>query len=135
MAQKFIDAYGHETVELNGPALASGAAGTTVAGTIVPVAAGAGTGSSVTGVTANDRRGSFGLTTAGSPAAGVQINVYFYWPYAVAPAAVLVNLYDLSDTTSPVVSSAAAVTAAGFSIISAALTTAKNYVIDYVVLV
>lgn len=133
MATKFVDAYGHEVPELGGPSLAAAASGT-VAGTIVP-AAGAGVGATVTGVVANDRRGSFGLTTAGTPAAGVQLNVYFFWPYATAPAAVIVNLYDVTDTTAPVISSAAAVSAAGFSIISQVLTTAKNYVVDYVVLV
>lgn len=133
MAQKFIDAYGHEVPDLGGPALAAAASGTT-AGTIVP-AAGAGTGATVTGVVANDRRGSFGLTTAGSPAAGVNCNVYFFWPYAAAPAAVLVNIYDVTDVTAPVACDAAAVTAAGFSIVSAVLTTAKSYLINYVVLV
>lgn len=134
MAVKFVDANGHEVPDLNGPALASAASGT-VAGTIAPVSAGAGVGSTVTGVVANDRRGSFGLSTLGTPAAGVIVNVNFANAYAAAPAAVLVNLYDFTDTTTPVACDTAAVTAAGFAIISAALTTAKAYVVNYVVLV
>lgn len=135
MSVKWVDANGHEVPDLAGPALASAATGTTTQGTVSPLAAGAGVGSSVSGVVANDRRGSFGLTSAGTPAAGVIANVIFANPYAAAPAAVLVNIYDVTDSTAPVAADSAAVTAAGFSIIAAALTTAKNYVVNYVVLV
>lgn len=135
MSVKWVDANGHEVPDLNGPSLAVGTTGTTTQGTISPLAAGAGVGSSVSGVVANDRRGSFGLTSAGTPAAGVIANVIFANPYAAAPAAVLVNIYDVTDTTAPVACDAAAVTAAGFSIIAAALTTAKAYLVNYVVLV
>ena len=135
MAVKFVDANGHEVPDLNGPSLAAAATGTTTLGTVSPLASGAGVGSSVTGVVANDRRGSFGITSAGTPAAGVIANIIFANAYAAAPAAVLVNIYDVTDTTAPVACDSAAVTAAGFSIISAALTTAKNYVVNYVVLV
>jgi hypothetical protein len=135
MAVKWIDALGHEVPDLNGPSLAAGTTGTTTLGTIAPLAAGAGVGSAVSGVVANDRRGSFGLTAAGTPAAGVCANVIFANPYAAAPAAVLVNIYDVTDTTAPVACDAAAVTAAGFSIVSAVLTASKAYLVNYVVLV
>lgn len=133
MAVKWVDALGHENVDLNGTALTASTTGTTVAGTIVPVAAGAGTGSAVSGVTANDRRGSFGLTAAGSPAAGAVANVFFNWPYPAAPAAVVCNIVDTTDSTAPITCGVGNVSAAGFTIYAAALTTAKAYTVNYVV--
>lgn len=135
MAVKFVDANGHEVPDLNGAPLVAAATGTSAAGTVTPLAAGSGVGSTITGVTANDRRGSFAINASGTPAAGVIANVWFAQPYAQIPAAVVVNLYDVTDTTTPVACDAAAVTAAGFSIISAVLTTAKSYVLNFVVLV
>lgn len=133
MAVKWTDALGHDNVDNNGPALTASTTGTTVAGTVVPVAAGAGAGSSVTGVTANDRRGSFGITTAGTPAAGAVANVFFYWPYPAAPVAVVANIYDTTDSTAPVACGAGNVSAAGFTLYTAVLTTAKSYTVNYVV--
>lgn len=126
------DAYNHQSVA-PGTTYATGATGTTVAGTVVPVAAGAGTGSStalITGATPNDTRGQFNLVTAGSPAAGAVAAVNFSAPYSKLPGSVIVTIYNVTDST-VVAASASSVTAAGFNISTVALTTAKTYQINY----
>lgn len=133
MAVKFVDASGHEAPELAGTALVAGLTGSTTAGTISPLAAGAGAGSTVTAPVGNDRRGSFALNAAGTPAAGVVAVVLFATPYAAAPAAVNVSAYNVTDTTASITVGAAAITASGFSIVSTIPTTAKSYLINYVV--
>lgn len=130
-----FDAYDHQSVA-PGTTYTTGATGTTVAGTVVPVAAGAGTGSStalITGATPNDTRGQFNLVTAGSPAAGAVAAVNFSAPYSKLPGAVVVTIYNVTDST-VVAASASSVTISGFNISSVALTTGKTYQINYSVI-
>lgn len=132
MAYATYDYYNHQ-VPAPGASYTTGATGTTVAGTVVPVAAGAGAGSStalITGATPNDTRGQFNLVTAGSPAAGAVAAVNFSAPYSKLPGSVVVTLYNVTDST-VVAASASSVTAAGFNISSVALTTAKTYQVNY----
>lgn len=132
MSNVTFDYYNHQSVA-PGATYTTGATGTTAAGTVVPVAAGAGTGSStalITGATPNDTRGQFNLVTAGSPAAGAVAAVNFAAPYTKIPGSVIVTIFNLTDTT-VANASAASVTAAGFNIVSTALTTGKTYQINY----
>lgn len=136
MAVSSFDVYNHASVA-PGTAYATGATGTTVAGTIVPVAAGAGTGSSValiTGINCNDTRGTFSLVTAGSPAAGAVCSVFFTNPYAAIPGAVQVQAFDTSGTPVGILVGASSVTQTGFSVVAGALTTAHTITITYEVI-
>jgi len=127
------DALNHPT-PLPGAALTAAAAGTSAAGTIIPVNAGAGAGSAVA-VNAphvpTDSGGRFQLTAAGTPAAGVVAQVFFTGAFGSAP---IVNV-EITDTTAspnlPVVASAEATTT-GFTVCcSAALTAAHVYDVVY----
>lgn len=141
--QTFIDANGHQVPDLNGAALTAGAVSTTAAGTIAGTTS-AGAAPTVTipaaaGIPApNDRRGQFLLnpvTGGGSQAAGKVASVFFAQPYAAPPSAVLVSIVNQTDGTAPVTVSANNITAAGFDIYSTVLTTAKAYLVNYVVVV
>lgn len=106
--------------------------GTGVAPTPAAVAAGAGTGSSVSGFKGHDLGGSFVLTTAGTPAAGVVATITFGTALAAAPVSVVVTAVD--TTGSPILAvnmGAGTFTTTGFSIASVALTTAHTYLISY----
>lgn len=119
------------------PAWTAAAAGTSAAGTIIPVAAGAGAGSSAAIAAANecsDNGGTFQLTAAGTPAAGVVAQGF--WSANYQPAPLPVVLVEITDTTaSPVipVAAAAVASATGFTIQSAVLTAAHVYSVTYTV--
>jgi hypothetical protein len=130
------DAYGHRNVS-TAVALTAGAVSTTVAGTIAPTtAAGASpTVTFATGQTANDVRGSFTLspvTGGGAQAAGVTANINFANPYGVAPACIQVTV---TNNAGPAAIAAAPgnITANGFGVNTAILTTANVYTVNYVV--
>jgi hypothetical protein len=134
-----FDAYGHLTPTgpgTLGTVLAAGAVSTTAIGTIVPTTA-AGASPTVTGVAANDVAGHFVLnpvTGGGAQAAGAVAQVFFAEPYSAAPAAVLVNVCDNAAGAGAVAVAAAAqtVTTTGFTVnVSAALTTAHNYLVNF----
>jgi hypothetical protein len=135
MALRFIDYNGHESADSGGASLTAGAVSTTAVGTIVGTTS-AGAAPTVTVTSANDRRGNFLLnpvTGGGAQAAGTVAKVFFAVPYATAPAAVSVTIFNETDTTAPVTASASAITATGFDIVSTVLTTAKAYRVNYVV--
>lgn len=142
MGQLFIDTYGHEVPPqgANVAGLTAGAVSTSAAGTISPTTSGGAspTVSLLSGVTPTDRRGSFNLnpvTGGGAQAAGQVCLVRFKQPYAAIPTAVIVTIANQTDTTAAIVASANAITAAGFDIlVGAALTTAKVYLVNYVVI-
>lgn len=119
------------------------AASGTVAGTIVPVAAGAGAGSSTalaTGDVATDSAGVFQLTAAGTPAAGVVATINLVNPF---PAQILpVCVANITDTTAspntavaasliPVVTSGQV---SSLNVVSAVLTAAHVYQVEYEVI-
>lgn len=120
------DAYGHLRDTGNNQYPITAAASGTAAGTVVPVAAGAGTGSSVTvpaGNSCNDLRGIFNIVGAGTPAAGNVATINFAQPYAAVPV-VLVELTNASGAT--VSASASAVTVNGFSVNAASAISAAT---------
>jgi len=130
-----FDFYNHAPVS-PGTNLAAAAVSTTAAGTVIPVAAGAGTGATVTiptGATPNDTRGQFNVVTAGSPAAGVIATVFFSNAYSQLPGAFLVTALDTTASpVAPVKVSASSATATGFSVVTdATLTTAHTILINY----
>jgi|SRR5580765_756771 len=131
MSLRMIDYNGHEIPDTNGAALAAGANGTSVAGTVVPVNAGLGAGSTITGVNANDRTGQFVATAAGTPAAGKIASVFFAQPYATAPKAVVVTVVNTTDGTASLTVAANNITAAGFDVYATAPTAAKAYLVCY----
>lgn len=136
MAQLFVDAYGHEVIPTsnNTLTLAAAAAGTSAAGTIIPVNAGLGAGSTITSVTATDRAGSFVATAAGTPAAGKIATVFFKQPYGAIPRCVIVTIGNNTDTTASLTVTANNISAASFDIVSTVATAAKAYLINYVVI-
>jgi hypothetical protein len=130
------DYNGHRSLA-GGTALAAGAVNTTVAGTIVPTTA-AGAAPTVTAVAASDTYGRFTLnpvTGGGAQAAGATSHVYFSTLYSQAPRSVMVTIINATVPATPVAQAAyaTAITAAGFDITTPILTTANNYVVDYVV--
>lgn len=134
------DAYGHVQPRSNNQAaaLAAGAVSTTAVGTIVPTTA-AGASPTVTSVTAVDECGSFTLnpvTGGGAQAAGAVAQIFFQNAYEVTPKAIVVNVCDNAAGSSGVAVAAAAqsITTTGFTVnVSAALTTAHNYLVTYLV--
>lgn len=135
------DAYGHQQPTSNGAgaALAAGAVSTTAIGTIVPTTA-AGATPTVTAVSACDSAGTFVLnpvTGGGAQAAGAVAQVFFTQSFEVVPKGVIVNVCDNAAGASgvAVASSAQTITAAGFTVnVAAALTTAHNYTVSYIVI-
>lgn len=130
------DAYGHRNVA-TAVALTAGAVSTTAAGTVAPTtAAGASpTVTFATGQSANDTRGSFTLspvTGGGAQAAGATAVVTFANPYGSAPASVIVTVTNNAGPVA-VAAQATSVTANGFSVSTAILTTANVYTVQYVV--
>lgn len=135
------DAYGHQQPTSNGSgsALSAGAVSTTAIGTIAPTTA-AGATPTVTSVNACDTAGTFVLnpvTGGGAQAAGAVAQVFFAESFEVVPKGVIVNVCDNAAGASgvAVASSAQTITAAGFTVnVAAALTTAHNYTVSYVVI-
>ena len=126
------DALNHPT-PIPGAALTAAAAGTSAAGTIVPVTAGAGVGATVAVAAPHvptDAGGRFNLTAAGTPAAGVVAQVFFTGAYGSAP---LVEVEITDTTASPNLSIAASAeaTTTGFTVVSAVLTAAHVYDVVY----
>lgn len=134
MAAQNFDFYNHSSVA-PGTTYTTGASGSTAAGTVIPVAAGAGAGSStaiITGSSPNDTRGQFNLVAAGTPAAGAVASVIFTSPYSQLPGAVLVNVLDTTASpVAPVAGVASAVSQTGFSVSTGALTAGRTYTINY----
>ncbi len=134
MADVMIDYYGHKVADLNGVPLVAAAVGVPTVGAINPTTA-AGQSPTITTISGNDRRGSFFLnpvTGGGAQAAGVVAHVTFANPYPAAPAAILIN--GVNFTNSTVVNLGVTnITAAGFDIVAPALTTAQAYWIQYAV--
>lgn len=139
MANEFVDANFHNVPPPGATALTFGAVGTSAAGTVSPTtAAGATpTTAAVTGRDCTDRRGAFNLlpvTGGGAQAAGSVAVVKFAKEYAKIPSAVLVTIQNATDTTAAIVASANAVSTSGFNVlVGTALTTAKTYTVEYVV--
>ena len=130
------DFYGHVN-PTTAPALTAGAVSTTAAGTIAPTtSAGASpTVTFATGQAANDSYGSYTLspvTGGGAQAAGATSVVTFTQPYAKAPM-VLVTVVNDSGPAA-IAAKAVSITAAGFSVSTALLTTANTYTVTYQVL-
>jgi len=139
MAVQKFDAVGHEVNPGLGAALAGAAVSVTTAGTIAgTTAAGAAPTVAIpSGFTCNDRRGVFELspvTGGGAQAAGDVATVRFVQPYAAVPGAVLITCEAITDPDDNVICVASDVTVAGFNVLAdAALTTAEDYRITYVV--
>ena len=134
MPYKSYDYYNHDAV-MPGTTLTTAATGTSAAGTVVPVAAGAGSGSSTaipTGATPNDARGQFNLVTAGTPAAGKVASIFFSNPYSQTPGAVSVTCYDVTGTAAVALAANVVSTSQiDFYTTGTALTTAHTYTINY----
>lgn len=128
-----VDAYGHVGKLPQSRGLSAAASGVTTPGTVVPVAAGAGAGSSVAAVAACDQYGSFNVVTAGAPAAGAVAHVNFFNSYEAPPRVVQVTIVDITTAGTPAtaVGYAQNVTSAGFDITCPALTTAHTYLVTY----
>lgn len=134
------DAYGHQQAASNNSAaaLAAGAVSTTATGTIAPTTA-AGASPTVTSVNAVDRCGTFVLnpvTGGGAQAAGAVALVTFQNAWEATPKAVVVNVCDNAAGSSgvAVAASAQSISTSSFTVnVSAALTTAHNYTVTYVV--
>lgn len=132
-----LDANNHiSPAPLPGQQLVSGGVGTSVAGTIVPVAAGAGVGSAVVvAATQNptDQRGQFNVTGAGTPAAGIIANVFFAQSFTAPPQGISVWITTQAGAAIP--ASATAITSAGFSVVAgSAISTAAGNVVCYSIL-
>ena len=131
------DAYGHVN-PTTATALTAGAVSTTAAGTIAPTtAAGASpTVTFATGQVATDSYGSFTLspvTGGGAQAAGATAVVTFTNPYGRPPACVQVTVTNNSGPAA-IAAYASNITASGFSVNTALLTTANVYTVTYNVL-
>jgi hypothetical protein len=128
------DAYGH-LQNLAGPNLMTAAANAVITpGTIAVASAGAGAGSSVTvpaSASPNDLRGTFTVTGAGAPAAGIIAHVSFSQPYANVPA-VQVNVAN--STPANVAAAAVAVTVNGFDVYAGAAISVGANAVSYVVI-
>ncbi len=132
------DNYGHEVIASPAPTqLTAGAVSTSAVGTISGTTA-AGAAPTVTIGDCTDRRGNFLLnpvTGGGAQAAGEVALVRFVRPYSKAPGAVLISIGNETDGTSAIVVSAADVTVDGFDVeVGTALTTAKAYRVNYLVI-
>lgn len=127
-----VDAYGHVDTPPLENVMTAGAIGTTAAGTIAPNA-NAGATSTVTAVNASDNSGQFTLNAVGTPAAGVVAAVTFAQSFRKAPKKVIVTVIDITTPANPaaVAAYATGITAAGFTVTSAVLTTAHNYLVAY----
>ena len=136
MTLQATDFYGHK-VNQGATQLTAGAVSTSAAGTISPTT-GAGATPTVTIRDCTDEAGSFLLnpvTGGGSQAAGEVALVRFAKEYPQVPRAVLVTIGNETDGTSAIVASGVDVTTAGFDVeVGTALTTAKAYLVQYLVI-
>lgn len=115
-----------------GTAITAAAAGTSAAGTVIPVAAGAGTGSTTaieSGQAPVDAAGRFTLAAAGTPAAGKQATLFFLNAWDKPPV-VEVEAYNTTDGAAVSVVGNATATQIDFYT-ATALTAAKTYIISY----
>lgn len=127
---------GTVTAGLNnaGHVFVSGLYGTGTAPTLA-AGAGAGVGAAISAQLGFDLGGSFTLTTAGTPAAGVLASVTFGTALTAAPAMVLTSCWDTSAGTPVFVGTAAtSITKTAFNISGPATTTAHALAINYFVL-
>lgn len=133
------EAYDQSNHLIPGPAAAmtAAAAGTSAAGTVIPINAGAGAGSS-TAIAATaactDNGGTFTLTAAGTPAAGPGAQVFWTNQYLTSPTPI-VNVSVTDTTASPniPVAASALLTATGFQVLTTILTAAHVYSVSYTV--
>jgi hypothetical protein len=131
------DFYGHRSPS-TAPALTAGAVSTTVAGTIAPTTS-SGAAPTITAVVANDNYGTFTLnpvTGGGAQAAGAQVLVSFAAPFDRPPSCVVVTVTNITVAATPVAVAAYAtgITSNVFNVTTPALTTANNYLVQYIVL-
>jgi hypothetical protein len=126
-------------VPVPGGAMTAAASGS-VAGTIIPVAAGAGAGSTTslsTGQNATDAAGVFTITAAGTPAAGVVATINLLNPYpAQELPAYGCNIIDTTASpNTPVAAAVVPVVTSGqvstLNVVSAVLTAAHVYEVEY----
>jgi hypothetical protein len=133
------DAYGHEIGQQGGAAtqLTAGAVGTSAVGTISATTA-AGASPTITITDCNDRRGSFLLnpvTGGGAQSAGEVVQIRFAKPYTAIPGSILVSMDNETDSTATITAAVADITGDGFDIeVGTALTTAKSYRVQYLVI-
>lgn len=133
-----FDKDGHPTRTQTGSTqLTAGAVSTSAVGTISPTTA-AGASPTVTIGDCTDYRGNFLLnpvTGGGAQAAGEVALVRFVKPYPAAPGCILVTVENETDGNAAAVAAAADITADGFDLmVGSALTTAKAYRVNYVVI-
>ena len=135
MPTQQVDAYGHIAPPAGENTLAAAAVSTTAAGTIVGTTS-AGAAPTVTAVTANDNYGTYTLnpvTGGGAQAAGATSIVFFAQSFGRTPRAVIVRVVDITTATTPtaVAAYATSVSSSGFSVTTALLVTAHNYIVTY----
>lgn len=117
--------------ETPGTAITAAAAGTSAAGTVIPVVAGAGAGSATaieSGQVPVDAAGRFTLAAAGTPAAGKVATLFFTNAWDKAPI-VEPEAYDSTGGASVNISCNATATQIDFY--AGALTAAHTYIISY----
>lgn len=138
MGTQNFDGAGHpQPTQVGVTQLTAGAVSTSAAGTIAGTTA-AGATPTVTIGDCTDYRGNFLLnpvTGGGAQAAGTVAVVRFKNSYAAAPGTVIITMYNETDGNVVVDVSTTTPTASGFDIVvGAALTTAKAYRTQYVVI-
>lgn len=138
MAIVHVDAYGHIAPLAGASTLAAAAVSTTAIGTIVGTTS-AGAAPTVTAVTANDQWGQYTLnpvTGGGAQAAGATSTVFFAQSMRATPTTVRVTVTDITTASTPtaVAAYATSVSSSGFSVTTALLVTAHNYLVTYEVL-
>lgn len=140
MTAIMLDSYKHEVPQNAASQLTFGAVSTTAVGTISPTtsAGESPTTAAISGRIVTDRAGSFALspvTGGGAQAAGKVVEFRFLQSYGVIPSAILVTIANFTDTTAAIVASANAAAVNGFGIlVGTALTTAKVYHFNYLVI-
>jgi hypothetical protein len=102
----------------------------------VAAGAGAGVGATITLQKGHDLGGSFTLTAAGTPAAGVDATVTFGTALPAAPASIIVQVQNNTANAPVTTVYLTSISATGFSISNtAALTASSVYVVNYQVVV
>lgn len=139
MPVQTVDASNHRQPLTGRATLAAAAVGVVTAGSIAgTTAAGAAPTVAIAANTVcDDQRGTFTLTPVtggGAQAAGLVATVRFAQEYPAVPNVVCTLVNTTASPNVPIVTSAASVTTAGFSIATAAaLVTATNYAVTYTV--
>lgn len=104
----------------------SGTAPTVAAGT------GAGTGATITSQLGHDLGGSFVITAAGTPAAGVDATVTFGTALTAAPASILFSIQNTTANTPITTCYLTSIASTGFAISNtAALVATDTYLVNY----